>query len=76
MANDLSARSIAILGEDQKNRYEYWGASKSYPGFTPISDHIWGPNNHLPDAIPCVTLQTLVDGELRQNENTTTGTHH
>ena len=70
VANDLSARSIAILGEGQNNRYDYWSVSKSYAGFTPINSHIWMPNNHLPDAIPCVTLQTYVDGELRQKENT------
>jgi len=70
VANDLSARSIAILGEDQKNRYDYWGASKSHPGFTPINNQLWVPNAHLANAIPCVTLQTHVNGELRQNENT------
>lgn len=70
VANDLSARSIAILGEDQDNRHDYWGASKSHSGFTPINGQVWVPNIHLPDAIPCVTLQTYVDGELRQNENT------
>jgi len=70
VANDLSARSIAILGEDQKNRYDYWGASKSHPGFTPINNQVWVPKAHLPNAIPCVTLQTHVNGELRQNENT------
>jgi len=70
VSNDLSARSIAILGEEQKNRYDYWGASKSYPGFTPINGQVWVPNQHLPNAIPCVTLQTHVDGELRQKENT------
>lgn len=70
VTNDLSARSIAILGEDQVNRYDYWGASKSFPGFTPINGQVWVPNKHLPNAIPCVTLQTHVDGELRQKENT------
>ena len=70
VANDLSARSIAILGEDQKNRYDYWGASKSHPGFTPINEQPWVPDIQQANAIPCVTLQTHVDGELRQNENT------
>jgi 2-keto-4-pentenoate hydratase/2-oxohepta-3-ene-1,7-dioic acid hydratase in catechol pathway len=70
VANDLSARSIAILGEGQDNRYEYWGASKSYAGFTPVSSQVWVPNHQISDAIPCVTLQTIVDGELRQKENT------
>ncbi len=68
--NDLSVRSIAILGEGQENRYDYWGVSKSFPGFTPLSDQVWVPYTHLPDAIPCVVLKTHVDGELRQNQNT------
>lgn len=70
VTNDVSVRSIAILGEDQGNRYDYWGASKSFPGFTPINGQVWVPNKHLPNGIPCITLQTHVDGELRQNENT------
>ena len=70
VANDLSVRSLAILGEGQENRYDYWGMSKSFPGFTPVSGQIWVPHIHLPNAIPCVTLKTHVDGELRQNENT------
>jgi len=70
VANDLSARSIAILGEDQANRYDYWGVSKSYYGFSPVSDRLWVPNTHLANAIPCITLQTYVDGKLRQNEST------
>ncbi len=69
-ANDLSVRSIAILGEGQENRYDYWGVSKSFPGFTPVSKQIWVPYTHLPNAIPCVVLKTHVDGELRQNQNT------
>jgi 2-keto-4-pentenoate hydratase/2-oxohepta-3-ene-1,7-dioic acid hydratase in catechol pathway len=69
VVNDLSARSIAILGEDQANRYDYWGVSKSYSGFSPVSDRLWVPNIHLANAIPCITLQTYVDGKLRQNEN-------
>ena len=70
LANDLSARSVAILGEGRENRYEYWGASKSFPGFTPINQRIWVPETKILDAIPCVTLNTQVNGELRQNEVT------
>lgn len=69
-ANDMSARSLAIMGEGQKNRFAYWGASKSFPKFTPVSGPIWVPHTHLPDAIPCVVLKTYVDGNLRQSENT------
>lgn len=39
MTNYLSARSIAILGEGQANRYDYWGAAKSFPGLTPIKEN-------------------------------------
>lgn len=70
IANDLSSRSIAIMGEGQGNRYDYWGASKSFPGFTPLSERVWVPENHLFDGIPCITLQTYVNGTLRQNERT------
>ena len=69
-ANDMSARSLAVMGEGQENRFAYWGASKSFPRFTPVSGRIWLPNTHLPDAIPCVVLKTYVDGNLRQSENT------
>jgi 2-keto-4-pentenoate hydratase/2-oxohepta-3-ene-1,7-dioic acid hydratase in catechol pathway len=69
-ANDMSARSLAVMGEGQKNRFAYWGASKSFPRFTPVSGPIWVPHTHLPDAIPCVVLKTYVDGNLRQYENT------
>jgi 2-keto-4-pentenoate hydratase/2-oxohepta-3-ene-1,7-dioic acid hydratase in catechol pathway len=70
IANDISARSLAIMGEGQQNRFDYWGASKSFPRFTPVSRSIWVPHTHLPDAIPCVVLKTYVDGNLRQSENT------
>jgi 2-keto-4-pentenoate hydratase/2-oxohepta-3-ene-1,7-dioic acid hydratase in catechol pathway len=69
-ANDMSARSLAVMGEGQKNRFAYWGASKSFPKFTPVSGPVWVPHTHRPDAIPCVVLKTYVDGNLRQSENT------
>ncbi len=70
VTNDLSARGIAILGEGQVNRHDYWGVSKSHPGFFPVNGDIWIPNQHQKNAIPCVTLTTYVDDELRQKENT------
>lgn len=70
IANDLSARSIAILGEGQANRYDYWGISKSFSGFTPASQRVWIPSEFRANAIPCIQLQTIVNGELRQNQNT------
>lgn len=70
VANDLSARSLAILGEGQTNKHDYWGVSKSFLGFTPVSSQIWRPHHPRQNTIPCVNLQTVVDGEPRQNQNT------
>ncbi|MCE9598283.1 MAG: fumarylacetoacetate hydrolase family protein [Spirochaetia bacterium] len=70
IANDVSSRALAVLGEGQKNRYEYWGMSKSFPGFLPVSVQIWIPANQKADAIPCVRIETRVNGQLRQSENT------
>ena len=71
IANDLSARSIAILGEGRANRYAYWGVSKSFPGFMPIADRAWVPEAPAPNAIPCVEIELLVNGETRQRQSTT-----
>jgi 2-keto-4-pentenoate hydratase/2-oxohepta-3-ene-1,7-dioic acid hydratase in catechol pathway len=70
IANDLSARSLAVLGEGQPNRYEYWGASKSFPGFLPTGTRVWIPARSLPRGVPCVEIQTTVNGELRQKQST------
>ena len=70
IANDLSARSIAILGEGRPNRFEYWGISKSFAGFMPVADRAWVPEAASPSGIPCVEIETLVNGELRQRQST------
>lgn len=70
MANDLSARSLAILGEGQANRYDYWGVSKSFAGFTPMSDQMWIPNEFKANALPCMMIETLVNDEIRQQQLT------
>jgi len=70
IGNDLSARSLAVLGEGQANRYDYWGASKSFLGFTPISEKVWIPNEFNPNSLPCIMLETLVNGEVRQHQMT------
>lgn len=70
VANDLSARSLAILGEGQPNRHAYWGISKSFKGFTPVSQQVWIPNEFHADAIPIIRLQTLVNEEIRQDQLT------
>lgn len=70
VANDLSSRSLAVLGEGRTNRYEYWGMSKSFPGFLPVSNQVWIPSAHKANAIPCVQIETRVNGEVRQSERT------
>ena len=70
IANDLSARSLALLGEGSPLRYEYWGLSKSFPGFTPVSDNVWIPLASSSNSIPCITIQTLVNGVVRQSQTT------
>ncbi len=70
IGNDLSARSLAVLGEGKANRYDYWGISKSFLGFTPISDKVWIPNEFKANSLPCLMLETLVNGEVRQQQMT------
>lgn len=68
IANDLSARSIAVLGEGRPDREEYWAESKGFPGFLPVSAGAWVPDKPALDSIPCVELVTEVNGEVRQRE--------
>jgi|GEM_PF-542629 len=70
VSNDLSARTLAIMGEGQPNRYDYWGASKSFPGFMPVGDRAWIPDHPEANGIPAVIIETTVDGEVRQRQNT------
>ena len=70
IANDFGARSVAVLGEGQDNRYDYWGISKSFLGFTPIGEKVWIPNEFKANSIPCITIETQVNGEVRQHQMT------
>jgi 2-keto-4-pentenoate hydratase/2-oxohepta-3-ene-1,7-dioic acid hydratase in catechol pathway len=70
IGNDVSARTLAILGEGQPNRFDYWGVSKSFPGFMPVADRAWVPSEAKPNGIPCVVIETTVNGELRQKQST------
>ncbi|MFC2149671.1 fumarylacetoacetate hydrolase family protein [Candidatus Auribacterota bacterium] len=71
IANDISARSLAILGEGRDNKYDYWGASKSFKGFLPVGKYMWIPREHIPDSILNVVIITKVNGEIRQKSSTT-----
>lgn len=70
VANDLSARSVAVLGEGRPDRDDYWGASKSFPGFLPVGSSMWVPDDLTLDAVPCVMLTAEVNGGTRQREST------
>ena len=70
ITNDLSARTLAILGEDQANRFDYWGVSKSFPGFMPVGDRAWVPDEPKADGIPSIVIETTVNGEVRQKQST------
>jgi len=71
IANDLSARIIAVLGEGRPNRYEYWGASKSFRGFLPVGGQMWVPSKAEANSLFCTTLKTTVNGRIRQEQPTT-----
>jgi 2-keto-4-pentenoate hydratase/2-oxohepta-3-ene-1,7-dioic acid hydratase in catechol pathway len=70
LANDISARAIALLGEDMPNRHDYWGASKSFPNFLPVGSKMWAPNKHMRDSILSVEIVTKVNGVIRQKQCT------
>ncbi|MBW1893537.1 MAG: fumarylacetoacetate hydrolase family protein [Deltaproteobacteria bacterium] len=70
LANDISARSLAVIGEGMNNRYDYWGASKSFPGFLPLGKKVWVPDVPQANATFCTILTTKVNGEIRQQQTT------
>jgi 2-keto-4-pentenoate hydratase/2-oxohepta-3-ene-1,7-dioic acid hydratase in catechol pathway len=71
IANDLSARIVAVLGEGMTNRYDYWEASKSFEGFLPVGSTMWIPEVHAANAIFSTVIMTKVNGEVRQEDWTT-----
>ncbi|MEM7181300.1 MAG: fumarylacetoacetate hydrolase family protein [Spirochaetota bacterium] len=70
IANDLSARSLAVLGEGSGHREDYWGVSKSFNGFLPMIEKYWIPTTRQRASIPCITIETIVNGKIRQREST------
>lgn len=71
VANDFTARSVAVMGEGQVNRLDYWAAAKSFPGFLAMSEHYWQPRHSDVNSALCITLSTWVNSELRQRAPTT-----
>ena len=68
-ANDLTSRLVQALGETMDHPLAYWTAAKSFARFLPIAEHVWAPAGGLA-AIPELTLETRVNGEIRQRATT------
>jgi 2-keto-4-pentenoate hydratase/2-oxohepta-3-ene-1,7-dioic acid hydratase in catechol pathway len=68
-ANDLTARLCQVLGETTERTLDYWTCAKSFPGFLPLAARVWAPAGGLA-AIPELTIETRVNGELRQRAST------
>ncbi len=71
LANDLTARSCQILGEEQKDPYAYWAVAKSFPEFLPVSSVALPRGEASLDTLPDFELSTRVNGQLRQQARTT-----
>lgn len=71
LANDLTARSVQIAGEGAANKLDYWAAAKSFAHALPLGSPVWCPQTPDLQAMPDWTLQTRVNGELRQSASTT-----
>jgi len=68
-ANDLTARLCQVLGETTERSLDYWTCAKSFPSFLPVAARVWAPSGGIA-AIPELTLETRVNGELRQQAST------
>lgn len=71
LVGDFTARAFMMLGENKPNRNEYWGAAKSFPGFSAIGSKMWVPNTFARDTMLNVAVETWVNGRQRQSGNTT-----
>lgn len=70
LANDLQSMTFGILGFGTEREALFLDQKGSFPGFLPVSKTMWVPNSEHPGSLLCVDLQTRVNGELRQNQNT------
>jgi 2-keto-4-pentenoate hydratase/2-oxohepta-3-ene-1,7-dioic acid hydratase in catechol pathway len=67
LTNDITARSVQILGEGQGDRLAYWSAAKSMPGFAPTSSRAWLAERFDLERWPPLRLETRVNGVVRQD---------
>lgn len=68
-SNDLTLRSIQVLGDKQKNVYEYWELAKGFKHFLPYSTPRVVSDFNL-NQWPSLYIRLWVNGEIRQNETT------
>src|SRR5262249_13238031 len=68
-ANDLTARVCQVLGEGTARPLDYWACAKSFPRFMPVAPRVWAPAKGM-QAIPELTIETRVNGEVRQRAST------
>lgn len=67
VANDLTARSVQIAGEGSADKLRFWSAAKSFPDFLAVGARIWCATAPQLDSWPELTLQTRVNGQIRQS---------
>ena len=70
LANDVTARTVQVLGEGRPDRMAFWGAAKSFPGFLVAGPLLWVPDAPQAGACLDVTLTLTVNGEVRQRGRT------
>jgi 2-keto-4-pentenoate hydratase/2-oxohepta-3-ene-1,7-dioic acid hydratase in catechol pathway len=68
VANDLTLRSLQVLGEGVPNKLDFWSQSKSFEGFLPVGPLFEAPEDFQAYNWPRLTLKTFVNKELRQEE--------
>ncbi|UWQ33729.1 fumarylacetoacetate hydrolase family protein [Leisingera sp. M527] len=68
LANDVTSRTVQMMGELTRDRYVLWSASKSYDGFFPCGRTLWVPDAEARDLLPAVRLELKVNGKIRQSE--------
>jgi 2-keto-4-pentenoate hydratase/2-oxohepta-3-ene-1,7-dioic acid hydratase in catechol pathway len=66
LANDVTVRTVQILGEGSADRLAFWAASKSFAGTLLVGPTSWAP----PDGGFDVPLSTAVNGVVRQRSST------
>jgi len=70
LANDVTSRTVQLMGQLSEDRLHCWSACKSFDGFFPCADKLWVPNEAYREELPQVTLELRVNGEVRQHEPT------